>query len=132
MSDAPPLTFRNLARETEPSDGELWIQAAQEHGDCRALALLALDHGPGAFRRGGADIRTIVVNHEPTFDDVFAAHLVRKLLAGEKLPATYRKFARYAALVREGLRPSESIPVEDSIEGEYLFIRTEAGHKDSN
>lgn len=132
MPDAPPLTFRDLAREPAPADGELWIQAAAEHGDCRALALLAIDHGIGAFRRGGAEIRKLVVHHDPTLDDVLAAHLVRKLIAGEKLPATFRHFARYAALVREGLRPSDSIPVEDSLEGAYLFIRTEAGHKDTN
>lgn len=132
MPDRPAILFRNLRNEPAPQPGELWIQAAEEHGDSRALALLALDFGTGAFRRGGAEVHTLVVHHDPTLDDVLAAHLVRKLLAGEKPPATYRSFARYAALVREGLRPSEAIPVEDSLEGAYLFIRTESGHKDTN
>src|SRR5439155_24868421 len=36
----------------------------------------------------------------------------------------------YAAMVREGLRPSDAIHVEDSLEGVFLFLRNEAGQQD--
>lgn len=126
MPEGPALTFRNIFAESAPPPGELWIQAAEEHGDCRALALLVIDFGVGALRQSGATIERIVVHQDPTLDDLLAAHLCQKLLKDVKLADGYRHMARYAALVREGLRPSESIPVEDSLEGVFLFLRTEA------
>jgi hypothetical protein len=128
MPVAPPLTFRGIFAETAPAAGELWIQAAEEHGDCRALSMLVLDFGIGALRQSGATIECIVIQQDPTLDDLLAAHFCQRLLRNEKLGDGYRHIARYAALVREGLRPSESIPVEDSLEGVFLFLRTEAEH----
>lgn len=126
MLEAPAITFRNVFAASAPATGELWVQAAEEHGDCRALALLVLDFGVGALRQSGATIKRIVVHQDPTLDDLLAVQLCQKLLTNEKIADGYRHMARYAALVREGLRPSESIPIEDSLEGVFLFLRTEA------
>lgn len=121
-----PVTFKNFAKAIEPSPGELWVQTAAEHGDCRAVALLVLDHGPGALRRGSAEVTTIVVGADPTFDDLLAAAIVQRQISNRPVES-FRQFAKYSALVREGRRPAK-VPIEESIEGLFLLMRTEAGN----
>jgi hypothetical protein len=124
------ICLRKFAQDERPGPGELWVRArVDEHGDCRALAELALTHGPDAFQQGPGPLSCIVVPAEsssPTFDDMLAAALLRLRLQGQEPPESVKPLARYAALIRLGLRPS-SLPLKQSLEGIYLAVRNEAG-----
>ena len=123
------LLFRRLrggvAPAPEPGEIHIRTQAAGQT-DRRDFASLLMEQGTGVFPSGAGPIRRIVVDADPTLDDVLAAALTVRLLAGEALPDGCRAFARYAALVREGLKPSD-IPLEVSLEGIFLALRSAGG-----
>lgn len=117
--------FRKLAAEPAAGPGEtLLAPAGAEDRQRRDLAALALQKGPAAFAQGPPPVQRIVLGHDPTFDDMLAAAFIERQLRGEPLPAGCQPFARYAGLLREGLRPGQ-FPLEQSIEGIYLAIRGE-------
>jgi hypothetical protein len=123
------VLFRKLTDGDGPAPGELLIRARRErHGDCRTLSCLVLDHGLDALEQGPGPLERIIVSADPTLDDLLAALLVQRRLAGDPVPGSFPAFARYAGLVREGLRPSD-VPVEVSPEGVFQAIRREAGNE---
>ncbi len=123
------ILFRQLAGSAAPSPGtgELFVQAASAEFDKRIdLAALVVGQGVASLRQAAGPIETIVLRSDPTLDDLLAATFAGELLAGRTLPAGAEAFARYAALVREGLAPSTVSP-EASLEGIFKAIRNAAG-----
>jgi hypothetical protein len=121
--------FRTFPRTDPPpaGPGELHLRprsASPQAG--RRLACLAVEEGVGAFVRGDGPVRCLVIQGDPTLDDMLAALFVERLLSGKDLPAGAKAFASYAALAREGLKPGD-LPLEDSLAGVYLAVRHEAG-----
>jgi hypothetical protein len=134
----------NLPAPPAPAAGELHVrQASAELRYRRKLALLALEHGPGGFvcqepsirkangrtdhsERAGRLINRVVVQADPTLDDMLAATFLVQSLAGKTLPPAARIFAEYAAIARQGLKPGD-VPLEESLAGLYLAIRNQAG-----
>lgn len=119
------LVFRELPSAESPVAGlgELVVRAREVgHGCARRLAVLAVKGGVDAFVRGQGPVQRIVIQADPTLDDMLAATFLARLVVGQPLPAGAEGFAVYAALVREGLRPSK-IPLEVSLEGIYLALR---------
>jgi hypothetical protein len=94
----------------------------------RALALHVMEHGIADFARGAGPVTRIILQEVPTLDDMLAATLAAQLLAEAPLPPGAAAFARYAAVVRDGLRPNAEIPPERSLEAIYLAIRCNAGN----
>jgi hypothetical protein len=123
------LLFRKLV-EGSPPQGELWIRPVKTDNDQSCgVASLVLRNGLTALTQGSGPCAQVVVDVEgihPTLDDMLAAALAEMLLAGRQPSAGFQAFARYAELVRQGLRPSE-LPVEKTLEGLFLAIRNEAG-----
>src|SRR5437016_4134362 len=117
------LDFRKLAPGATPGAGELWVRPkpafAADHS--LAVAELVLDRGPGGLVQGPGPVERVVVDVSginPTFDDLLAAALVRRRLAGEAIPDGLRAVAAYARAARKGLRPG-SVPPEYSIAGVF-------------
>lgn len=120
------LVFRTLA-DGLPTDHELWLRPADpRQRDRRDLACLAAEAGPGAFVRGAGETTTLVVQRDPTLDDMLAAAIVERQMTGAPLPEDLGPLCRYAALCREGLRPG-TVPVEESLEGMHAALRSQAG-----
>lgn len=71
-------------------------------------------------------LQTIAVQAEPTLDDMLAATIVARKATGQPVPSGCESFARYAALVREGLSPAPFSP-ELTLDGIFLSIRRTAG-----
>jgi len=110
-----------------PEPGEMHIRPrAHEDRDRRDLARLVLQRGVDVFAGGSGPIQRVVVNADPSLDDLLAATFTIRLLAGDKLPESSKTFADYAALVREGLKPSTA-PLQDSLEGLFLALRNAGG-----
>jgi hypothetical protein len=125
------LVFRKSAGGDGPpaQEGEIHLRPhAAKHRHRRDLARLVLEQGPDAFHRGSGPVRRLVLDAEPTLDDLFAAAFLVRQLSGEQLPPGCATLAEYAALAREGLRPG-SVPVEHSLEGVFLALRN-AGEAD--
>jgi hypothetical protein len=121
--------FRPLRAEQAPlaQAGEILIHAAAEqHRNPLALSKLVLDQGLSVFARGAEPTRRLVVDSDPTLDDMLAATLAELKLQGENIPSGCRLFADYAFLVRQGLNPSK-VPPEESLEGVFLAARGLAG-----
>ncbi len=118
------ITIRRIINsDSPPGSGEIFIQpASAEFRGRRDLAMLVFQQGLKCLRQGTAPIAKIVVDSDPTLDDLLAATFVGELLSGRALPAGTEPFARYSALVREGHIPSK-LPLEDSLEGMFLAIR---------
>lgn len=115
-SDSPP-----------PGAGEIYILPESNKAPKRRdFATLVFKQGLKCLPHGTDPIQTIVVDGDPTLDDVLAAIFAAELLAGRPLPAGAEQFASYSALVREGHIPSK-LPLETSLEGLYLAIRTADG-----
>lgn len=117
------VELRQLKRTDRPSAGEVWIRSSTE--DRRDLATLALERGVSGLACGEPPWVSVVVNADPTLDDMLAMELVQDLQAGRSPPSGMVQFARYAALAREGLHPG-SVSLELSLEGVYLAIRNQA------
>lgn len=119
------LTLRRISGSDSPppGNGEIYVQQAAADANARRdLAMLVLHEGVKCLRQGTGPIERIVVDADPTLDDLLAATFAGELLAGRALPAGAEAFARYAALVREGHIPSK-LPLENSLEGLFLAIR---------
>ena len=87
------------------------------------LACVVVERGAAAFISAGGPIEFLVVQNDPTLDDMLATILLEQSLRGEPLPPGAEAFSRYAAICREGLRPS-NLPLEDSLEGMFLAVRS--------
>jgi uncharacterized caspase-like protein len=110
-----------------PPDHELWlIPAAEALRKRRDLARLAADEGPGGFLHGAEPIHVIHVQHDPTLDDMLAAVILERQLAGQAIPAGVSPFCEYAKIAREGRRPG-TVPIEVSLEGIHTALRNLAG-----
>jgi hypothetical protein len=126
------LIFRKLpaGEALPPPAGEVHVRAHRpEHRERRDLAALVLEGGSDVLRRGPGEVAAVVVDATgtaPTLDELLAAMFATRLLDGENLPEGCKAFARYAALVREGLKPG-NVPLEVSLEGVFLAIRNGAG-----
>jgi hypothetical protein len=122
--------FRKIKKPEVPAPGELWIRLPEEaQGRAAALASLALTEGPGAFLQGPRPIERLVLPVEglgPTLDDMLAAAVLQRRLAGKALPQGLASFAHYAELVRRGLYPSD-LPAEETVEAVYQALRNERG-----
>jgi len=95
------LLFRHPHRDngSEINKDELFIYPKNpKDKNRRDLALICLESGPGAFLSGPGPITRILVQADPTLDDLLAATFVEELLCGRELPDGARSFARYAAL----------------------------------
>jgi hypothetical protein len=128
-----PFLFRNLRRtDPPPATGECHV--APPHQGDRCLARLVLDRGPEAMPCGAKPITTIVIKADPTLDDMLAATIVAVQIGDKPLPAGLRPFVEYAAVVRQGLSPGTTVPLERSLAGLYKAMRwkhgdlTEADH----
>jgi hypothetical protein len=120
------LVFGNASPE-RPESGELCVAPVDRNEPgARERSRRAVEHALAAFSKGDGPIRRIVVPLDPTLDDMLAATFCAWLLAGRQLPAGAEKFARYAAMVRESLRPS-SLPLEATLEGIFMAIRNISG-----
>jgi hypothetical protein len=122
------IVFRPLpAGGPPPAPGEVLVRPQRsEHQQRRDLACLVLEHGLEALPRGSGPVSHVVVSDDPTFDDLLAATFVQRLLSGQSLPDGCKAFARYAAVVRQGLRPG-AIPLHVSMEGIFLALRNAVG-----
>src|SRR5438046_2591489 len=126
------LIFRKFpaGQAPPPGPGEVYVcpdPARASEG--RGLAGAVCEHGTAALRCRDGPVERLVVDvafTHPTFDDMLAAAFAQRLLEGQPLPPGSRAFADYAAVVRQGLRPSD-IPPEDSLEGIFLAIRNASG-----
>ncbi len=119
------LQFREIAAPESPPPraGELYIHPiASELAHGRALALLVVERGLACLRQGAGPIERMVVRLDPALDDLLAAAFAGELLAGSALPAAAEKYARYAAMVRDGLLPG-AVPIENSMQGIFRAIR---------
>jgi len=120
-------------RDAEVPAGEIWLlPAAATARDRRDLAVFVLEQGLAGLAQGPGPHTTLVLETELTLDHFLAALFAQRLYAqrlqqGEPLAPRAADFARYAALVREGLRPSLAAP-DDSLEGLFLGILSVAGH----
>jgi hypothetical protein len=125
------ITFRKWPTDNgaTPAANEIWLLPVdRSQRDGRRLAELVLERGIEALRQGTGPIETVVVQHDPTLDDMLAAELVCRRLQSpsEPWPGGMAAFARYARLVREGHRPTR-FDLENTIEAIFLAIRTRAG-----
>jgi hypothetical protein len=126
--------MRILFRKPGPSGvikaeaGEVCLAPAEcAGGRRRAVAESVLRGGSAVLSSDGAvAAECLVLPADPTLDDMLAAVIAERMLTGGAVPDGMARFARYAALVREGLRPTE-IPLKSSLEGIYLAILTTAG-----
>ncbi|MEQ8763260.1 MAG: serine/threonine-protein kinase [Planctomycetota bacterium] len=93
----------------------------------RDLARVAFERGPIAFLGEAGPVTSIIVQGEPTLDDLLAASILSRQIAGEKVPAGLLGFAQYAAAVRAGIRSPGGVPLEESLEGCFAAMRRNAG-----
>lgn len=118
------LVFRKLypPRSVVPQPGEIYLLPVADRHD---LANLVIEQGPDAFLHGTGPYERIVIDADAKFDDMLAASFLEERLTGRQLPPGCQPFARYAAMVRDGLRPVK-FPLEISLEGIFLAIRCNA------
>jgi hypothetical protein len=104
--------------------GDVCLQPEQQKR--RDLALFVLTHEPATLVQAPGAARRIVLQADPTLDDMLAASFLMRRLQGQELPRAAAAFARYAAIAREGMQPGV-VPLEASLEGIFLAIRNAAG-----
>jgi len=124
------LLFREISGPAAPlpGAGEIYIRpSSPDLQHRRDLATLVVQQGLACLQQGAGPIEAIVVRADPTLDDLLAAALAGELLSGRSSPAGAEAFARYAALVREGLTPG-AVSLEVSMQGIFKAIRTAAGN----
>jgi hypothetical protein len=123
------LDFRLLSSNgaVPAAPGELLLRPAfPEDAGRLDFAALALEKGEAAFLRGTGPIERLVVSVDPTLDDMLAALIVQRGREGTAIPCA-EAFARYTATHRQGVRPSDRVPLEQSLEGMFEAIRHDAG-----
>lgn len=124
------IEFRQVVLGYAPTSGEVVIQHRSDmKGEHLGLATVAVAIGLDSFDRGaGAPDRIVVplTAISPSFDHMLAAEYVQRLVAGEELAPWAAIFAKYAGLVREGLRPT-TLPVADTLEAFYLAVLNAEG-----
>src|SRR5579862_2266464 len=119
------LVFRKLplAESLEPLPGEVFLlPASLDQRQRRDLARFVLEQNTDGLLRGPGTSQRIVIDADPKFDDMLAALFSQQLLEGRYISTGCTAFAQYAALLREGLRPT-TFPLEDSLEGVFLAMR---------
>jgi hypothetical protein len=110
-----------------PRKGEILLRLEKQPPGPFRLAQAALADGPPAFVRGEPPFETIVIQADPTLDDMLAAtFLERWLTTDTPLPPGAAVFAAYAGNRREGL-PTSSEEPQDSLAGVYLAVRNYRG-----
>ncbi|MBX3459650.1 MAG: caspase family protein [Planctomycetes bacterium] len=117
------LTFRQLGPDAQPQAGEVIVLPPMSGAGASGAAF---SEGLAAFRRGTGEPQTLVLPANPTLDDMLAAAILEARVEGKELPTALDGYARYAALVREGLRPG-SAELAASPEGIFLAIRNAHG-----
>jgi hypothetical protein len=118
--DLPPFAFADLRGRPAPAAGELHVAPVNDADRC--LARLVLRHGWEVLPRGDDPVTTIVVNSDPTLDDMLAATVVAVLRQRKAVPAGLRPFAEYAAAARQGFYPG-NLPPDRSLIGFYKALR---------
>ncbi|MBK8208033.1 MAG: caspase family protein [Planctomycetes bacterium] len=116
------IEFKNISPDTQPAAGEVFILPPLSG---LGAAGAAFSEGMAAFRKGDAEPATLVLPANPTLDDILAVCIL-EARAQQDLPDSIEGYARYAALVREGLRPG-SAELAASPEGIFLAIRNAHG-----
>src|SRR5262245_57680827 len=109
------LEFRRWNDADTPPPGEIWLRPAGGTTKSTALALAVWKNGLISLDQGRGEISTLVVScqdEQPTFDEMFAAHLVERLLIGQSLLPAHENLAKYAQQLRQGKRPTD-LPVAD-------------------
>lgn len=121
----PWIVFRNVGVGSRPGAGELLVVSAEEEtAGSVGLAAKVMEHGLKALRCGEGEVKHVVVpvnETAPALDHMLAAVIAKRLVMGRAIPKGMSRFARYAGLVREGLRPTMH-PVEHSLEAIYLAM----------
>ncbi|MFC1849304.1 serine/threonine protein kinase [candidate division CSSED10-310 bacterium] len=92
----------------------------------RDLAMYVLEKGLAGFNITNDAAQRIILKENPTLDDMLACTFVIELLEERELPTSAQAFARYSAMVREGLQPGK-LKFEESIEAMFLAVRNLAG-----
>jgi hypothetical protein len=121
--------LQDLPGEQDAPAGQIFIRPKGADAQRRDMAAYVVTHGIGNLMQGPGPITTIVVpchSTRPTLDDMLAATFVQRWIETEKFPPAAAAFARYAGLAREGLQPGD-MPLENSMEGIFLALRTNAG-----
>lgn len=126
------ITCRPLPRDADAAakPGDLEVRPRPEHAHRgRALAELVHDLGPGALVGGEPPFERIIVDMSfvgPSLDEMLAATFAVERLAGRELPPGCLALARYAELVRQGIRPDPGVPVERSLAAVYQVVKSQA------
>jgi hypothetical protein len=118
--------FRQMTGDDGAAPHEVLVRPHIRHFDSCRMAALALERGVDGVIQGDGAIERIVIQKDPTLDDMLAAFFLERQLAKQEIPASAADFAAYAALAREGLKPGD-LPLKDSLAGIYLAIRHNAG-----
>ena len=125
------LIFKDLTgTKNPPAPGEVQIRLEAKYAArlAEGLASLVLENGLAVLTRGTGIPATVVVNSGDlgaVLDDMLAATFAKLLLEGRPVPAGCRAFAKYAAVARQGFRPT-TLPPEDTLEGIFAACRNAA------
>ncbi len=119
-----PFIYRKLRPDgSAPADGEMFIVGVAAAGDRGYQSRLVLEHGPDVLPHGNGPVTVIVVKADPTLDDMLAATIAAVRLDGRPAPSGIRPFVEYAMVLRQGLSPATTVPLERSLVGLYKAIR---------
>ena len=120
-------TFLPSSASDSPLPGELHLRLAAQPANARiGLTLTALQQGPAGFVRGVGPVERIVIQADPTLDDMLAALVLEEQLCGREFPKDC-PLAHYVAALAGGLNPAEGVPTEELIEGVFAHYRHGAG-----
>ena len=124
------VIFRATQQQMPPAKDEVYLVLREpEFTDRLDVASALLVGGLSVLQQGSEPKKRLVVpcgGTDPSLDTMLAASIALAMLAREELPKGLDLFARYTAMVREGLLPS-SLPEEKTIEAIFLALRTDAG-----
>jgi tRNA A-37 threonylcarbamoyl transferase component Bud32 len=113
---------RDLAKAAaEPAPGEVYLCLPSSRSRRRQVSEWVLEHGSEGLPQGEPPILQRVLPHEPTLDDMLAAALLERRLAGQSPPKRIGEFARYAGLARDGF-PIDKGKLVKSLMGVYLAL----------
>lgn len=113
-----------------PEEGEVYVALRQpEFTDRLDLSSALLVGGLSVLVQGAEPHKRLVIpcgGTDPSLDTMLAASIALAIVTGRQSPKGLDLFARYTAMVREGLTPS-SLPEEGTIEAVFLALRADAG-----